>query len=91
MNPVLLVGVLHLTGLRKKDNEPYDFYLLQYIDVNCTDSRVIGKSCVNDVACEPDMLLRSGIDLGKLVDGFQTVYVSFDRRGNLINLRVKED
>lgn len=56
MNPVLLVGVLHLTGLRKKDNEPYDFYLLQYIDLNKLDNRVIGNACVNDVACEPDII-----------------------------------
>lgn len=91
MNNVLLVGVLHLSGTSKKTGEPYDFYTLQYLDPHHNDDRVCGTVCVNDVACDPEMLLKSGVDLRRLEDEFIPIYVSFDRRGNLINIRVKED
>lgn len=92
MYDVLLFGVVHLSGVSKKSGEPYDFYLLNYVDPNSDDDRLIGSACVSDVSCDPDMLASSGIDLDVLnAGGYIHCYVSFDRRGNLINLKIKED
>ncbi len=92
MYEVLLFGVVHLSGVSKKTGEPYDFYLLNYVDSDSDDNRLIGAACVNDVACDPEVLIASGINLEVLRNGgYIHCLVSFDRRGNLINLKVKED